>query len=117
LPSTVEGALIAIADRIDTLVGCFAAGLAPSGSADPFGLRRAAIGVLAILLGGQPAVAALDALRPLRIADLIDAASRAYGETLDTAPAHAAVREFFRTRLRGLLVDDGLAGQEVDVVL
>jgi glycyl-tRNA synthetase beta chain len=119
LPSTVEGALVAIADRIDTLVGCFAAGQAPSGSADPFGLRRAAIGVLAILLDRGPGGAQFTSSAgwPLRIDELIDAASRAYGEMLAVTPAREPVREFFRTRLRGLLVDDGLAAQDVDVVL
>jgi len=119
LPSTAEAALVAIADRIDTLVGCFAAGLAPSGSADPFGLRRAAIGVLQILLDRGPGGAAFAAGTgwPLTVGQLIDAAVLAYGATLATEPARAPLGEFFRTRLRGLLVDDGLAAQDVDVVL
>jgi glycyl-tRNA synthetase beta chain len=119
LPSTVEGALVAIADRIDTLVGCFAAGLAPSGSADPFGLRRAAIGVLAILLDRGPGGArfAADTGWPLRTDELIEIASRAFGDTLATAAAAGPLREFLRTRLRGLLIDDGLAAQDIDVVL
>jgi glycyl-tRNA synthetase beta chain len=108
-PSTVEGALVALADRIDTLVGCFAAGLAPSGSADPFGLRRAAIGVLTVLLSER--------VGRLRLDELIDIASSAYGDTLATAAAREPLREFFKTRLRGLLVDEGLAAQDVDVVL
>src|SRR5262249_6683363 len=118
-PSTVEGALVAIADRIDTLVGCFAAGLAPSGSADPFGLRRAAIGVLAILLdrGAGGAHHAADAGWPARTDALIEIARNGYGDTLATEGATGPLREFFRTRLRGLLVEDGLAGQDVDVVL
>jgi len=119
LPSTVEGALVAIADRIDTLVGCFAAGLVPSGSADPFGLRRAAIGVLAILLDRGPGGArhAAGAGWPIGIDAWIAAASAAYGDSLPTAGAAAPLTEFFRTRLRGLLIDDGLAAQDVDVVL
>jgi glycyl-tRNA synthetase beta chain len=119
LPSTAEGALVAIADRIDTLVGCFAAGLAPSGSADPFGLRRAAIGILAILLDRGPDGARFVAGAgwTLRFDDLFAAAGKAYGATLDTAAAREPLRDFFRTRLRGLLIDDGLAAQDVDVVL
>ncbi|HEX3762621.1 MAG TPA: glycine--tRNA ligase subunit beta, partial [Kofleriaceae bacterium] len=118
LPSTVEGALVAIADRIDTLVGCFAAGLSPSGSADPFGLRRAALGVLQIVLdrglgSGQPSGTGWS----LGIDTLIEIASAAYGATLATAGAREPLREFFRTRLRGLLIEDGLAAQDVDVVL
>jgi glycyl-tRNA synthetase beta chain len=114
--------MVAIADRIDTLVGCFAAGLVPSGSADPFGLRRAAIGVLAILLGSEKLLTtsvARSASReaPLRIDELIDIAGKAYGDTLATGAAREPLREFFRTRLRGLLVEEGLAAQDVDVVL
>ncbi|MBW1876882.1 MAG: glycine--tRNA ligase subunit beta [Deltaproteobacteria bacterium] len=48
-PTTAEGAAVALADRLDTLVGCFGVGMVPSGSGDPQGLRRAASGVLAIL--------------------------------------------------------------------
>jgi len=119
LPSTVEGALVAIADRIDTLVGCFAAGLAPSGSADPFGLRRAALGVLQIVLDRGPggAHAAAGTGWPLGIDALIEIASAAYGASLATAGAREPLREFLRTRLRGLLIEDGLAAQDVDVVL
>ncbi|MDY0004157.1 MAG: glycine--tRNA ligase subunit beta [Polyangia bacterium] len=50
LPRSPEGAALAVADRLDTLVGCLAAGLKPKGGGDPFGLRRAALGVLRILL-------------------------------------------------------------------
>jgi glycyl-tRNA synthetase beta chain len=119
LPSTVEGALVAIADRIDTLVGCFAAGQAPSGSADPFGLRRAAIGVLAVLLDRGPGGArhAPGEGWPIQIDAVIEIARSAYGDTLATGAAREPLREFFRTRLRGMLIDDGLAAQDVDVVL
>jgi len=50
LPSTPSGAALSAADRLDTLVGCFAAGLAPTGAADPYALRRAAIGLVRIVL-------------------------------------------------------------------
>jgi glycyl-tRNA synthetase beta chain len=122
LPSTVEGALVAMADRLDTLVGCFAVGLAPSGSADPFGLRRAAIGILAILLdrgpGGPRYVAGTG--WPLNVDALIDAAAVVYrrgDKPLDVDAARAPLREFFRARLRGLLVEEGLRGADIDVVL
>jgi len=52
VPSSAVAAAVAIADRLDTLVGCFAIGLVPSGSADPFALRRAALGVVRIGLDG-----------------------------------------------------------------
>jgi glycyl-tRNA synthetase beta chain len=53
LPSTPEGCLVSLADKLDTLRGCFAIGLIPSGSKDPFGLRRAAQGVVRILAEGR----------------------------------------------------------------
>ncbi len=52
LPSTVAGRIVSIADKADTICGIFAAGLAPKGSADPFGLRRSAIGILQMALDG-----------------------------------------------------------------
>jgi glycyl-tRNA synthetase beta chain len=97
LPSADEGALVGIADRMDTIVGCFAAGLAPTGSADPFALRRAALGVLAILL---------DRGWTVSLETLVDNAAKHLKETLDVTAEHREqVLEFFRTRLRGVLVD------------
>jgi glycyl-tRNA synthetase beta chain len=110
LPSTAEGALVAIADRMDTLVGCFAASLEPTGSADPYGLRRAAIGVLQILLG-----------RPdwtLTIDELIETAANGYSGALDVTETDCGeLSEFFRGRLRGILIDEGLASADVDAAL
>jgi len=56
IPSTPEGRLVSLADKLDTLRGCFAVGLIPSGSKDPFGLRRAAQGVVKILVEGRMSV-------------------------------------------------------------
>ncbi len=53
LPETKPGMVLAIADRLDSLVGLFAVGLKPTGSADPYGLRRAALGLVHILIGRQ----------------------------------------------------------------
>lgn len=49
LPTTVEGSIVSVADKIDTIVGCYSIGLIPTGSQDPYGLRRQAIGILRIL--------------------------------------------------------------------
>jgi glycyl-tRNA synthetase beta chain len=109
LPESADAALVAVADRVDTLVGCFATGLIPSGNADPLGLRRAAIGVLSIVLE-----------RPSHTIDqLIDAAVAAYGSAVTlSADARTQLDEFFRARLRGLLIeDDKLDVQTVDVAL
>jgi glycyl-tRNA synthetase beta chain len=109
LPESAEAALVALADRIDTLVGCFATGLIPSGNADPLGLRRAAIGVLSIVLA-----------RPTHTIDqLIDAAVAAYGGAVKlSADARTQLDEFFRARLRSILVEEEqLDVQTVDVAL
>ena len=111
VPETVEGALVAIADRIDTLVGCFATGLIPSGNADPLGLRRAAIGVLSILMARTDVPKDTDAL--------VDAAARAYGTTVKLGDeARTQLQDFFKARLKAMLVDDEkLDVQAVDVAL
>ena len=83
-PSTPAGALVALADKLDTLAGCFSIGLKPSGSSDPFALRRAAQGVVKIL--------ADHGLRA-RLEDLIAAAQ-------PTPEAAADLRDFFLDRLR-----------------
>lgn len=111
LPQSKAAALVALADRIDTLAGCFATGLIPSGNADPLGLRRAAIGVLSILLAREDVPASVDLL--------IDAAVSAYGSAVTlSSDARTQLDEFFRARLRGILVDEeGLDAQAVDVAL
>jgi glycyl-tRNA synthetase beta chain len=121
LPVSDEAALVAVADRMDTLVGCFATGLVPSGNADPLGLRRAAIGVLQILLdrgpGGAHEVAgAMWNTSPYAWGQSVTAA---YGDTLAIAPASLhALRDFMRTRLKGILVDDeGIDALAVDAAL
>ncbi|HSD87846.1 MAG TPA: glycine--tRNA ligase subunit beta [Kofleriaceae bacterium] len=107
LPKTDDAALIAIADRMDTIVGCFAVGLEPSGSADPFGLRRAAIGIWQILLERRwntyPAFRAAAekqlASQGVKLKD---------GRPLD---------EFFRARLRGIFMDQSIPPQDADAAL
>lgn len=113
LPESTAAAIVAVADRIDTLVGCFATGLIPSGNADPLGLRRAAIGVLSILL-------ARETENFPHTTDLwIDASISAYGAavTLSTE-ARVQLDDFLRARLRGILTEeDGHDAQAVDVAL
>lgn len=110
LPTSDAGALLALIDRMDTVVGCFAVGLEPSGSADPYGLRRAAIGSWQILLD-RPAWSGLWR----QVFDRTRDALAAQGVALKSP---AAVEDFFRSRLRGILVDqDGIPAQDADAVL
>jgi glycyl-tRNA synthetase beta chain len=111
LPTSPVGALIALADRMDTIAGCFAVGLEPSGSADPFGLRRAAIGIWQILLA-RPAWAGL--WTPLFAA----ARDALEGQRVSVSDSKvAAIEEFFRGRLRGIFIDHGITAQDADAAL
>jgi glycyl-tRNA synthetase beta chain len=95
IPSTLEGCLVALADKLDTLRGCFGIGLIPTGSKDPFGLRRAAQGVVRILVEGK-----LD----LRLPSL--------------AGDNAQLREFFLDRVRYYFRDvRGFKYDEVNAVI
>jgi len=98
-PEDDPAALVGLADRLDTLVGCFAIGLVPTGAADPYALRRACLGVLRTVLSRGYG---------LSLAPLLEAAYRGFeGVDLD-ASAEATtskLRDFFRDRLRGLLID------------
>lgn len=109
LPKGALGAALGLADRLDTIVGCWAVGLAPTGSTDAFGLRRAALAVLRILL-------ARTWTAPL--STLVDEAAANLGGKIKWTPERRAeILEFFKTRLRGLLVDEGLAADCVDAAL
>lgn len=109
LPATIAGRIVAIADKLDTIAGIFAAGMAPTGSADPYALRRSAIGVLQILLGGTD----------VRIDELISAALAGYDGVLpfDVEATGRAVHEFFVGRLETILRDRGHAYDTVAAVL
>jgi glycyl-tRNA synthetase beta chain len=109
LPASPAGAIIALADRMDTIVGCFAVGLEPSGSADPFGLRRAAIGIWQILLA-RPTWSTL-------WTPLFAATRDALGEHGVTLKDPKNIEEFFRARLRGILTDAGIPAQDADAAL
>lgn len=110
VPEGVLSAWLAVADRADTLFGTFAIGLVPSGSADPFALRRAAIAIARIALEGPIDV-------DLRA--LFEASARTYedqGKTLgDRAAVITKLDEFFRARLRVFLSET--QGHPVDLAL
>lgn len=108
---TDEAALVSLSDRLDTLVGCFAVGLAPTGAADPYALRRACIGVLRTMLARE---------WDLSIREMVALAYPviASGRTLDLDEKATTdkLAVFFRERLRNLLVAE-LPADVVDACL
>jgi len=102
LPKTDEGALLALADKLDTLCGCFAAGLIPTGGADPYALRRQAIGIAQIMVKrgyGFP-------LRPV-----LQKGVAAYSDRIavNTEETVSAITDFIRGRIDHLLFEEGYA--------
>ncbi len=111
LPSTVLGALLGIADRMDTLCACFDRQIIPTGSADPVGLRRAAMAVVSILAQGYH----------LPLSALIDGALSILGDDgllkRDRSETHAALMQFFKGRIDALLADEGVEHDIREAVL
>jgi glycyl-tRNA synthetase beta chain len=109
LPATEPGALVSVADKLDTMVGIFAIGMPPTGSADPYALRRGALGILGIMLDGLE----------ITLDEAISAAIEGYEGALDFSAdaVGAAVKDFIIGRLEGLLRDRGHAYDTVAAVL
>jgi len=106
LPRNHTGTVVALADKLETLVGLFGIGQLPTGDKDPFALRRHALGVIRILVEKN---------LPLELPALIDAAVPAFGELIDNP--REALLNFFADRLAVSLRDQGYSAQEVDAVL
>lgn len=104
LPSTPAGAALSIADKLDTIVGCTGVGFAPTGSQDPYALRRLARGILRILREN-------DAAAPLDLPALVARAIALYGDKLrvDATKLEADVTGFFKDRLENLLTEEGVS--------
>jgi glycyl-tRNA synthetase beta chain len=106
LPRNHTGTVVALADKLETLVGLFGIGQLPTGDKDPFALRRHALGVIRILVEKN---------LPLDLPALIDAAVPAFGELI-TNPRETLLG-FFADRVAVSLRDQGYSAQEVDAVL
>ena len=110
LPDTTVGQLVALADKLDTICGLFAVGQGPTGSSDPFALRRSAIGIVNMLEAGLP----------ISLAAAIDeslASFAAQGVAFDAAAVRAEVVDFFVTRTKVMLRDTGVNADTIDAVL
>lgn len=104
LPTTRTGQAVALADKLDTLTGIFGIGQPPTGSRDPFALRRAALGVLRILIEGE-----LD----IDLEKLVQAATAQHGDALSSATTAADVFDFLLGRYRAMYEEQGIP---VDVI-
>jgi glycyl-tRNA synthetase beta chain len=110
LPETDEGAIVSIADKLDTIVGFFGVNLIPTGTADPYALRRQALGIINIILDKQ---------YPLQLDRLIDESTAILGDRLKKPPAaiRSDVLDFFKARLENQLIAQGYRYDVVDAVL
>ncbi|MCB2182851.1 MAG: glycine--tRNA ligase subunit beta [Desulfobulbaceae bacterium] len=110
LPEGIAGALVSLADRLDTLAGCFGIGKVPTGTTDPYGLRRHSLAVLHIL-GGHGL--------PLSLPESIQMALELYGDKLteDREKSTAAILDFIKGRYMNDLIAKGLPQEAVEAVL
>jgi glycyl-tRNA synthetase beta chain len=106
LPRCMTGVVVALADKMETLVGMFGIGNLPTGDKDPFALRRHALGVIRMLIEKD---------LPLNLADAVAIAVPAFGDKI--TDASSALIDFVYDRLAGSLREQGFSAQEVDAVM
>ena len=107
LPSTNTGRILALAERLDTLAGIFAIGQKPTGTKDPFALRRAALGVLRVMIELE---------LPLDLTDLLDTAMQNLTEQLGEKPDSAGALAYMLERLPAYYQDQGIGAELVEAV-
>ncbi|MDR1529298.1 MAG: glycine--tRNA ligase subunit beta [Burkholderiales bacterium] len=121
LPTLMDAMSVAIADKIEAIFGMFAMGNVPTGDKDPFGLRRAAIGILRMMMERSLSLSMHDLIAAARaaFAPLSLAVADRKGETkaADLSSASVAIEDFFYDRLRGLLKDEGYPVSIIEAVL
>ncbi len=112
LPTTIEGAITGIVDKIDTLVGCFGIGLIPSGSKDPYALRRATLGIVNVILNSN---------LTFSIEGLVNKSAKIFAEKgilkRDKDEVVKDVLDFFKARVINVLVDKGYRRDIVNAVV
>jgi glycyl-tRNA synthetase beta chain len=108
LPSTSTGLVVALADKLETLVGIWSIGLQPTGEKDPFALRRHALGVMRMLVEKR---------LPLAISELLADAAAVFEYQPGFKDPRAEVGAFMLDRLRGMLRERGFSPNEVEAVL
>ncbi len=110
LPETLTGAILSIADKMDSLCGCFSVGLSPTGASDPYALRRQAIGVIQILLNRNLSFS---------LARIIETSLKIYGKFDADHIRNTAisVQAFFQSRMSHLMAEQGFAKDSIAAVL
>jgi len=112
LPTTTAGSIISIADKIDSIAGSFAIGVQPTGSQDPYGLRRQALGVINIILEKR---------LNLGLEDIIDYALYIYveeqGLVFDYKTVKSEIMDFFNARIKNMFSDMGIRYDVIDSVI
>jgi glycyl-tRNA synthetase beta chain len=106
LPRNLTGVVVALADKLETLVGLFGIGNLPTGDKDPFALRRHALGVIRMLVEKD---------LPLNLAELLEAAIPVFGDKI--VDPRVALTDFIFERLAGSLREQGYSALEVEAVL
>ena len=109
LPSTDIGRIVGIADKLDNIVATFSRGLAPTGSQDPYALRRQALGIINILIDGNYHVSMVKLIAG--VAYLLNIPAEKTKEVI------MPVMDFFKQRLKNMLLDQGIRYDVVDAVL
>jgi glycyl-tRNA synthetase beta chain len=110
LPSSPIGDIVSIADKMDTIVGCFGVGLVPTGTADPFGLRRQALGIIRIILEKK---------YPISLKGLVEESEKQLQEKMErpVEEVKEEVLDFFRVRYQNFLLDKEYPFDVTDAVL
>ena len=114
LPRTKNGMILGIADKIDNIIGCFLAGLTPTGSQDPYGLRRQSRGKIAIILKNNLKISLKDIIqRSLSIYK----ASVSLELKIDENEIISQILNFFEQRVKNIFLEDGIRYDVIDAVL
>jgi len=114
LPRTKNGIIIGIADKIDNIVGCFLIGLTPTGSQDPYGLRRHSRGVIAIVLENNLNISLKDIIQKSLS---LYKASVASELKIDENEIVSQILLFFKQRIKNIFLEDGVPYDIIDAVL
>lgn len=112
LPTTTAGSILSIADKIDSITGSFSIGIQPTGSQDPYGLRRQALGIINIVLGKR---------LNLSLKDIIDYSLYIYvenqGLVFDYNTVKDQIIDFFNGRIKSMFIDMGIRYDIIDSVI